>query len=584
MALRGQVQDSQATYEDPIFGVNLRDSEEDLVAGESSNMKNMVHFGGTVSRQGSNALNATALGSGDNILGGHKFYYAGSSGERLVVYDKDVSVLSDAGSETNIWSKWSLENIATFYTWSITESVYLSSYDALDSNETLRYDGTSIGPLGFTDLTDGTTYKWTQSLGSSDEYYCELFAGGDPGLSSPASTGGVYINGSSATAGAVGSLGSNQWAYGNHASDGLGYNTIYVELSDTSDPDTKGTSYVLHMNQTNAPGQGSVSSSRQILGFSDRLFAITSNGIERTNAQSDSVWSNDSSWATYRPFETGQFRAMIRHTAQGTDATPLEGVIAVSESDYYFFSGTSFGDDVTHVSDTTGDNSVFRHIDRIGCLEPQHITSVPGIGVFWITNDKNIFYVPSGRLQGVRVGTRIINTGTTTTVGLESLDTGGTQNGWIIYKEPYLMVGFQQTGTSNGPNIQYWMDMEKFRIDPSTPVWYGPMTGQTINVVWLEQQQGDNEIYGGESNKSTGAFVYELRKDSTYTDDVGTSTNNISCEYATYVKSGGAPSREKVVQQIDIEMNDTLTDVTADIADLNETILTSVPVEKTYTS
>jgi hypothetical protein len=52
----------------------------------------------------------------------------------------------------------------------------------------------------------------------------------------------VYINGSNATEGTVGSLTAGQWDYGDN--DALGYSTIYVRLSDGTDPDTKTNGYV----------------------------------------------------------------------------------------------------------------------------------------------------------------------------------------------------------------------------------------------------------------------------------------------------------------------------------------------------
>jgi len=83
------------------------------------------------------------------------------------------------------------------------------------------------------------TYKWTASGGGTNEYYCELTGGGDPSISDPDE---VYINGASATEGTAGSLNAGEWDYGNN--DALGYNTIYVRLSDGTDPDSKNLGYV----------------------------------------------------------------------------------------------------------------------------------------------------------------------------------------------------------------------------------------------------------------------------------------------------------------------------------------------------
>jgi hypothetical protein len=83
-------------------------------------------------------------------------------------------------------------------------------------------------------------YAWTASGSGTNEYYLRTAANGDPGF--VAQPDSVYINGSSATEGTMGSLTAGQWDYGDN--DTLGYSTIYVRLSDGTDPDTKDPFYV----------------------------------------------------------------------------------------------------------------------------------------------------------------------------------------------------------------------------------------------------------------------------------------------------------------------------------------------------
>lgn len=89
-----------------------------------------------------------------------------------------------------------------------------------------------------------TTYRWTASGSGTDEYYCELAAGGDPGLSLPSRV--RYFNGTVwtyFTNGSAGSLAAGAWAYEDN--DTLGYNTVYVRLaSGGPDPDTLTTDYI----------------------------------------------------------------------------------------------------------------------------------------------------------------------------------------------------------------------------------------------------------------------------------------------------------------------------------------------------
>lgn len=84
-----------------------------------------------------------------------------------------------------------------------------------------------------------STYRWLAAGSDTGAYYLDLSGGGDPGLSSP---GNVQENGANMTAGTLGALASGEWAYGDD--DTLGYSTIYVQLADDADPDSKATNYV----------------------------------------------------------------------------------------------------------------------------------------------------------------------------------------------------------------------------------------------------------------------------------------------------------------------------------------------------
>lgn len=83
-------------------------------------------------------------------------------------------------------------------------------------------------------------YAWTASGSGTNEYYLRTAANGNPGF--VAQPDNVYINGSNATEGTAGSLTAGQFDYADN--DTLGYSTIYVRLSDGTDPDTKDPGYV----------------------------------------------------------------------------------------------------------------------------------------------------------------------------------------------------------------------------------------------------------------------------------------------------------------------------------------------------
>jgi hypothetical protein len=86
-------------------------------------------------------------------------------------------------------------------------------------------------------------WDWVASGSGTNEFYLQTAANTSPGfVASPPTSGGVYINGSAATKGTVGSLAAGQWGYDDN--DTLGYDTIYVRLADGTNPNTKAAGYV----------------------------------------------------------------------------------------------------------------------------------------------------------------------------------------------------------------------------------------------------------------------------------------------------------------------------------------------------
>lgn len=86
-------------------------------------------------------------------------------------------------------------------------------------------------------------YKWVESPAKAGEYYLTTLDATDPDIDEP-DVLFEDVNGDDTlmTAGTVGSLTAGSWDYGNN--DGLGYNTIYVKLTDGSDPDTQESGYL----------------------------------------------------------------------------------------------------------------------------------------------------------------------------------------------------------------------------------------------------------------------------------------------------------------------------------------------------
>jgi hypothetical protein len=86
------------------------------------------------------------------------------------------------------------------------------------------------------------TYQWTLSGSGTSEYYLELNGGGDPSIANFSTSGAVYEDGEALVEGTAGSLTAGQTDYADN--DTLGFSTVYVRLSDSTDPDTKAVDFV----------------------------------------------------------------------------------------------------------------------------------------------------------------------------------------------------------------------------------------------------------------------------------------------------------------------------------------------------
>lgn len=84
-----------------------------------------------------------------------------------------------------------------------------------------------------------SNYQWDLSGSGTNEYYLQAAGGGNPNINSP---GFVIENNARMTDGTVGSLAAGEWDWADN--DALGYTTVYVRLSDSTDPDGKAADYV----------------------------------------------------------------------------------------------------------------------------------------------------------------------------------------------------------------------------------------------------------------------------------------------------------------------------------------------------
>lgn len=464
MALRNRLSDENATYPDPVLGVNLRVADQDLRPGEAKMMKNCFYESGTETCPGSTRLTPSSLAANFRVRGGTKFYYGITSSKRLISYDTKISVISDLGAETVLFSGLTSDRDTHFTTWSTTGKVYISN----STDKLYEYDG--------------TTFQSVDTIGGSV----------------------AVPNGCS-----------------------------------------------------------------MVCPVLDRLLAITSTGIiERTDPRVAHIWSSNSSWATFRPQLSGPFMAIHPHTLRSTQGDLFPGAIACQANALYMVTGTDYGDDVTAVSPPSSLDASIKLVDsRIGTASPYSLCTVPGVGVFGVSSDLNVWWLPFGEASPRIIGDKIRSR--SSIVGLESANLAAISQIWMQYFDRKLWIGFP-TGANTHCSTYFWLDMRSFVEHPDRgPVWYGPHSGFTVNRCWPEVQNNDNTLMAGEGAAANGVFVYKLYQSGVETHAVATLDQDIVYDYWTLYHDFNTPSREKYLQALQIDASCFSVSPTVTLYDLN---------------
>lgn len=315
----------------------------------------------------------------------------------------------------------------------------------------------------------------------------------------------------------------------------------------------------------------------QMCGILDRMLAITTDGIEITDPRVDNVWSQDSSWATFRPQFPGLFTAIHATSLKGSD-TIYPGALAFQERAFYLITGTDFGADVTAVSASAGVDSAIQLLDgTVGTGSPRSVCSVPGVGTFWFTADLNVAWIPEGTFTVRYIGDKLQSSDSISSI--TRTNTTHLNKVWMTYYNNFLMLGIPMAGASY-PTWQWWLDIRALRNDPTIPVWYGPMTGQSLSCVWAETQQGNNALYGGEANPANDAHIYQLRVPNTIVDAAGLDDVTIECTYVSNYKDLGTPSREKYIQAVHLDLGASDGTTLVSLNDLDAAIAVDLPIEE----
>lgn len=139
-------------------------------------------------------------------------------------------------------------------------------------------------------LVSAGRYSWTASGSGTNEYYVRTDTGTDPFLLPP---NNVYEDGTAMTGGTLGSLAAGEYQYGDN--DSLGYDTVYVRLTDNTDPQSKDDAYVETEAQIVSPYNYGVLSEITFTQSSDTMFMAHYAFLPQTLTREDHFdWTFDS--------------------------------------------------------------------------------------------------------------------------------------------------------------------------------------------------------------------------------------------------------------------------------------------------
>ena len=122
--LRNRLPDDQAEYPDPILGIDLRTSLEDLQPGQAEFLKNCYFDGGVRKRAGSVSVNALRYASYPGS-GGTRVYPNDAVPFRVLAYHTSLATVSDAGALATLTSSLTSDQSVRFQPWTITDATYV---------------------------------------------------------------------------------------------------------------------------------------------------------------------------------------------------------------------------------------------------------------------------------------------------------------------------------------------------------------------------------------------------------------------------------------------------------------------------
>lgn len=253
------------------------------------------------------------------------------------------------------------------------------------------------------------------------------------------------------------------------------------------------------------------------------------------------------------------------------------GILALQAGALYILTGTNFGEDVTAATANLTEDSSIQLLDgTVGTSSPMSVCTVPGVGIFWVTSDLNVYCLPEGTLNGFYVGDKLQSR--VQTPGLNQANLLALDQIWMEYFDRKLLLGFP-TGTNTYAETQYWLDLRYLTAgDPKGSVWYGPQTVNTWGCIWREDQGGDLELVAGEGLMTNGVRLYRGYQTDLASHAVGASTVLPTATYQSRFTGYDGGSSVKYPRDIRFTMTLKGGAATAGMVDLGEAVTFRQPV------
>jgi len=302
---------------------------------------------------------------------------------------------------------------------------------------------------------------------------------------------------------------------------------------------------------------------KMFLPYQDRLLSITGGDLTWSGSFDNTTWETVANCGV-RP--DTQLFGMIIHSVTNISTGYQAQVLLAGANGMYLFAGS----DLRVPAISNGDYTIYSLAVPVGCNSPRTMQWTPR-GTIWLGIDRQVYILPFNSNTPIPIGDKIrSNRGDVE--GIESIPAAQLENCSATYHNGYYMLSFAPSGGSYNYK-QFWLDITRLGQDDDGlwGPWYGPMTGQQISCFVVQNGMGDSgELLGGESDASTGSYVYSLNQKGTYSDD-GTA---IQVYYQTFYNGLGTLALRKDVHRLEAELLDITSSINVDFFDIDGTLKT----------